>query len=126
MRSSEPRNRSQASLPHPPLVEPRNHPPARSATARSTAQSYTEVNQNAKARIVFYVADRQPQSRIPWSEEETSYLHEKIEELGTSWAKIKAHDQDHEKRLWRRNQVALKDKARNMLLDYLKWALPLL
>jgi hypothetical protein len=126
MRSSKPRNRSQPPSPNSSPIEPRNQPPTSSATARRTAHSYTEVNHNARARMVFHAADRQPQTRIPWSKEETSYLHEKIEELGISWAKIKAHDEENEKRLWRRDQVALKDKARNMLLDYLKYALPLI
>jgi hypothetical protein len=71
----------------------------------------------------------QPQTRTPWSLEEVAALLEYIEELGTSWANIKKVDESWDEEsetfkgprlLARRDQVALKDKARNLKLDYLK------
>jgi hypothetical protein len=87
---------------------------------QSTARSIQGL---AKAR------SGQPQTRTPWSSEEVAALLEYIEELGTSWANIKKVDESWDadsetyegpRLLARRDQVALKDKARNLKLDYLK------
>jgi hypothetical protein len=59
---------------------------------------------------------REPQKRIPWSEEDSIRLIDAIEQFGCSWSLIaKNVDFDHP-----RDQVALKDKARNMKVTYLK------
>lgn len=59
---------------------------------------------------------REPQKRIPWSEEDSIRLMDAIEQFGCSWSLIaKNVDFDHP-----RDQVALKDKARNMKVTYLK------
>ncbi|KAL8943562.1 MAG: hypothetical protein Q9211_000943 [Gyalolechia sp. 1 TL-2023] len=86
----------------------------------SQAERYALVNERAKdqtARVA-----KKPQVRIPWSGEETERLLELIEEHGLSWSKLKKMDKYHQDgaRLSRRDQVALKDKARNIKLDYLK------
>jgi len=55
------------------------------------------------------------QLRTPWSEADTNYLIEAIEEYGCSWAKINRLPN------WEvlRDQVAMKDKARNIKVNFL-------
>ncbi|KAL8822498.1 MAG: hypothetical protein Q9191_006768 [Dirinaria sp. TL-2023a] len=60
------------------------------------------------------------QVRTAWTDEETQTLLELIEEHGTSWRLLKDIDLKKHHVLARRDQVALKDKARNMKLDFLK------
>ena len=81
---------------------------------------YKKVNRLAKRRVGEVV---QPvQTRKPWSAEATQRLIEYIEDdrYQTSWAKIE-HARDP--LLQGRGQVALKDKARNIKFDYLKYVL---
>ena len=59
------------------------------------------------------------QTRTPWSQEECDRLLELIATLGTSWSSIKNEDIGLDI-LHQRDQVALKDKARNMKVTYLK------
>ena len=84
----------------------------------SQAQMYSNVNRVAKDRI----ADRAkgPQSRRPWSEIEIETLLDLIKAHGISYARIKREDSVVQSILVDRDQVALKDKARNMKMDYLK------
>ena len=59
---------------------------------------------------------REPQKRVPWSEADTDLLIAGIEQHGCSWSLIaKTVDFDHP-----RDQVALKDKARNLKVTFLK------
>ncbi|KAG0650230.1 hypothetical protein D0Z07_3293 [Hyphodiscus hymeniophilus] len=70
------------------------------------------------AKTAFAVARRvgETQSRTPWSEADTEHLIELIGELGCSWALIsKAGDFEVE-----RGQIALKDKARNLTVQFLR------
>ncbi|KIV88212.1 hypothetical protein PV10_09129 [Exophiala mesophila] len=62
------------------------------------------------------------QVRIPWSEQETERLIEMVGHFHTQWSAIMKRDLVHEDgpRLQNRNQVALKDKARNIKMDFLK------
>lgn len=54
--------------------------------------------------------------RIPWSEADSELLVHRIEEYGCAWAMIhKLGNWEHE-----RDQVALKDRARNMKVTFLK------
>ena len=62
-----------------------------------------------------------PQVRKGWTDEETQRLLELIIEFGTSWALLKSEDFAAGNILESRDQVALKDKARNMKMDYLKY-----
>jgi hypothetical protein len=65
--------------------------------------------------------ERPAQIRRAWTEKETDHLIALIEEHGTSWAYLKKIDAESGKNfLVGRDQVALKDKARNMKFDYLK------
>lgn len=82
----------------------------------SQAENYKKVKSSAKLRTA--VLPKKVQSRKPWSDQETQRLIEMIEEYGTSWALLKMKDK--ESILGSRDQTALKDKARNMKVDYLK------
>ena len=79
-------------------------------------EQYKRCNKEAK----FLTSERakKPQTRTAWSEVETETLLNLIENHGTSWTRIK--QMDTENILEHRNQVALKDKARNMKVDYIK------
>jgi Myb-like DNA-binding domain len=60
--------------------------------------------------------NREPQRRVAWSEADSDRLIDGIEQFGCSWSLIaKNVNFDHP-----RDQVALKDKARNMKVTYLK------
>ncbi|KAL8790351.1 MAG: hypothetical protein Q9213_000704 [Squamulea squamosa] len=86
----------------------------------SQADMYRVANSSAKFRVA--IQPKKPQTRIPWSEEEIERLQELIEEHGLSWSLLKKRDRDHKNGsvLQNRDQVSLKDKARNMKMDYLK------
>ncbi len=85
----------------------------------SQVEEYLAANAAAKERKAWQV--KPPQVRKGWTEEETERLLELIEEHGTSWALLKSEDSVAGNVLESRDQVALKDKARNMKLDYLKY-----
>lgn len=77
-----------------------------------------EQNKVETARIR---AQKPPQRRKAWSIEETGRLQYYIETLGISWSAIKkADDTSGSQQFVTRDQVALKDKARNMKFDMLK------
>ena len=102
------------------VVTQEDDPPA----PPSTAQIYKQVNSQAKVRTA-QLAPKKPQTRKPWTDEEVQLLIDLIENHGTSWALLKSIDFDKNevagKNILRdRDQVALKDKARNMRVDYLK------
>jgi hypothetical protein len=60
--------------------------------------------------------NREPQKRVTWSEADSNRLIDGIEQFGCSWSLIaKNVNFDHP-----RDQVALKDRARNMKVTYLK------
>ena len=80
---------------------------------------YVRANLSAKQRIA--VVPKPPQSRTAWTSKETEMLHYLITEHGTSWKLLKNEDLRQESKLIARDQVALKDKARNMKMDYLKY-----
>lgn len=84
----------------------------------SPMDEYRAANTSAKDIKTFQ--PKPPQTRRPWSEEETETLLTLIEEHGTSWALLLAEDKSERMVLQSRGQVALKDKARNMKMDYLK------
>ncbi|KAL9043981.1 MAG: hypothetical protein Q9214_002851 [Letrouitia sp. 1 TL-2023] len=82
------------------------------------AEVYEEVNAKAKSRVQLQA--KPIQSRTPWSHLETETLLDLIEEHGLSWSSLKIIDGKTKNALVNRDQVALKDKARNMKVDYLK------
>ncbi|KAI9757374.1 MAG: hypothetical protein M4579_003488 [Chaenotheca gracillima] len=85
--------------------------------------NYAHINRLAKRRVAMH-APRRTQTRRPWSEESCLRLIEIIEndEFHTSWSKIEALE---DPLLEGRTQVQLKDKARNLKLDFLKAGSPL-
>ena len=85
----------------------------------SQVEEYRAANTAAKERKAWQV--KPPQVRKGWTDEETARLLELIEEHGTSWALLKSEDLAAGHVLESRDQVALKDKARNMKLDFLKY-----
>ncbi|KAL8914384.1 MAG: hypothetical protein Q9171_001014 [Xanthocarpia ochracea] len=96
------------------------HNAAHDPPAPSQIETYRVVNSTAKFRVAFQPKRRQ--IRNPWSEDETNRLQELIEDFGLSWSFLKDQDNRHKDgpALMERDQVALKDKARNMKMDYLK------
>jgi hypothetical protein len=66
------------------------------------------------------------QSRVKWTPLEVSALVYYIEKLGPAWSKIKdVDDKDGVQYLSQRDQVALKDKARNLKFEALKTGRPM-
>ncbi len=82
-------------------------------------REYVRVNQSAKQKMA--VVTKPPQSRTAWTGAETDMLYHLITEYGTSWKLLKAEDLAQGHVLEGRDQVALKDKARNMKMDFLKY-----
>ena len=84
----------------------------------SQLDNYKKANSSAK--YMKAETPKRAQSRRAWTDLETEKLIALIEEYGISWAQLKDYDGDNGV-LANRDQVALKDKARNMKLDYLKY-----
>lgn len=127
------RRRSGSSLPPTqrlPLLERHNGPPSSSAPVRGSSEVLPvgtqvslinrEARQNTAKRLL---KKRQPQQRSRWTEAEVERLVELIENYGVSWAYLLAMDDEHPEGavLQQRDQVSLKDKARNMKMDFLKY-----
>ena len=83
---------------------------------------FNRVSKKAKLLTIQKNLAKQPQARKPWSILETNTLEELIEEYGTSWTLLKQNDVEDV--LADRDQVALKDKARNMKFNYMKLGSP--
>lgn len=92
----------------------------RLATATSIPPSSTISYGAVKSMAKDFTRLKAPkvQTRTRWTQEEENYLLDAIVEHGCSWARIK--DQDSGGVLGARDQVGLKDKARNMKFDFLK------
>lgn len=75
------------------------------------AKELARINTAARAK-------KKTQTRKAWTDLETETLINLISEYGTSWKLLK--DKDAGKVLVDRDQIALKDKARNIKFDYLK------
>ncbi|KAL9577407.1 MAG: hypothetical protein Q9212_006382 [Teloschistes hypoglaucus] len=86
----------------------------------SQVKVWKQANKNGKDAV--RNLPRRPRTRTFWSEDETARLLELIEESGARWASLLLLDFDHEDgpRLQSRDSVALKDKANNMKMDYLR------
>jgi hypothetical protein len=87
----------------------------------SQMDEYRAANAAAKEKKAFQI--KPTQTRRPWSEEETERLLELIVKHGVSWKLLKQEDEIARggPLLRNRDQTALKDKARNMKMDYLKY-----
>ena len=84
-------------------------------------EKYNVVNLEAKQRVAEIKSRKPPKERIAWTAEEIECLLEYIEHQSTGWAAIKDLDTENDNILHCRDAVALKDKARNMKLDFLKY-----
>ncbi|MCJ1381987.1 hypothetical protein MMC17_005099 [Xylographa soralifera] len=82
----------------------------------STSQIY-RVAQTESRKVTALHNPKRVQKRKAWTDEETEVFINLIGEYGISWSLLKAMDQDNV--LAYRDQVALKDKARNMKVDFL-------
>lgn len=130
--SSQPTVRSHQ---RPQTTTSRKFPPQSSAPVaarnRSPPQSqYEDAQQTARKSIQLRKEihqRRKPQVRRPWTDAEMKRLEEMVARYGTQWAYIKEMDNSHEDgpELQGRDQVALKDKARNMKIVHLKNCNPL-
>jgi hypothetical protein len=116
-----------------PLQERHNDSPSSSASVHGSSEvlpvgtQVSLINQEARqntAKRLF--KKRQPQQRSRWTEAEVERLLELIEDYGVSWAYLLAMDGEHPQGpvLQQRDQVSLKDKARNMKMDFLKYVFP--
>ena len=125
------RTTNPSSLPTPACLPPSHQAPPRSRHLPSPSEEpprtqVVQVNREAKERVRMardLAQNRQPaQSRKAYSVEEVERLMEMIELYGTKWARILQEDGAHEEGavLQRRSQVQLKDKARNLKIDFLK------
>ena len=85
----------------------------------SQISNYKLVQTQAKL-ITAFPQPKRVQVRKAWTEEETSTLIDLIGQYGTSWKVLKDYDDKHNKVLHHRDQGGLKDKARNIKVDYLK------
>ncbi|KAL9619317.1 MAG: hypothetical protein Q9160_006082 [Pyrenula sp. 1 TL-2023] len=102
-------------------------PAVPSSTAQSVTNSTPSNSQlvstvNMGAKLVRGRHNERPmQRRRQWTNEEVERLLTLMEDYGTRWANIKKADEAHEDGplLERRDQVGLKDKARNIKFDYL-------
>ena len=96
--------------------------PEPSAQDNGIPPSSLGVYQQAKedAHEVMAGRPKKVQVRRAWTDKETGLLLDLIEEHGTSWRLLKQIDLENGHILKDRDQVALKDKARNMKLDFLK------
>lgn len=81
-------------------------------------EEYVRMNISAKQNMA--MVTKPPQKRSAWTAAETDTLLDLITTYGTSWKLLKEQDLMQGHVLEARDQVALKDKARNMKMDYLK------
>ena len=84
--------------------------------------NYRDVNRLAKlaTQEQKFNAPPPPQTRRPWTLDEEEMLIECIGKFGTGYKAIKDHDGENGNVLIDRSEVGLKDKARNIKVDYLK------
>lgn len=82
-----------------------------------------EVNAIAKQVTKNFNERKPPQKRTFWTTEEDEQLLTLIAELGISWALIKKTDESNENIMDKRDQVALKDRARNIKFSYVKYVI---
>lgn len=101
------RHASQASQPTQP-TQPRS------------SQVPSHMDANATTLSIATLKKQKPaQTRRPWSEDETETLIDLVGKHGISWSVLKTQDDTRRRVLDRRDQVALKDKARNIKVDFL-------
>lgn len=115
-------HRSVSSQPH------SNRLPSSTAPPPSSYEAYQHAHRNARSNTILATSlaptptfPRPPQTRRPWTAPEIERLLYLMRQYGCAWSTIKkADDRMDEPQLSDRSQVQLKDKARNMKLDFLK------
>jgi hypothetical protein len=93
---------------------------ARAADEHPSSTPYLEISETAKARKVTNtrrVVQAAPRGRQPWTLEETELLIDLIGKRGCTWSAILKEGVHVFSDV--RDQVSLKDKARNIKVDYL-------
>ena len=128
--ASRNRHRSSSSLPPSrrlPLHERHNDPPSSSAPGPENAAApplgtqVSVVNQEARENTAKRRIKKPTQQRSRWTDEEVERLVELIEDHGVSWVNLLRMDGARDPPLLQhRDQGSLKDKARNMKMDFLK------
>jgi len=124
---SLPRTSEQAAhVPSPPK-RPRQNPgqsidtPAEILNGRDAADATSGQRAkliNIQNRIANRALPSKVQSRRPWSERETSHLIDEIGKHGISWSLLMDMDINGLNIFQGRNQTSLRDKARNLKVDY--------
>lgn len=100
-------------------ISPQQSPSGDRIPPTSTYEAHRKANMQAKI-ISSMRPNKVAQVRKAWTVEETESLLHLITNHGTSWSSLKEIDAESDKELLSRDQVALKDKARNMKVDFLK------
>lgn len=86
--------------------------------ARSTIENHQLNAHLAKVRTRTHPA-KAPRTRTPWSQEEIGTLIDLIGEHGCSWSLLKTIDASDDNVMEGREQLDLRDKARNMKVEFL-------
>ncbi|KFY22149.1 hypothetical protein V493_06816 [Pseudogymnoascus sp. VKM F-4281 (FW-2241)] len=97
--------------------------------ARNQASQYDAVRdmarQQGQAHRLNIGPQKQTQTRVKWSSAEEDGFIRLIEQYGTGWSDLFARGQDEDIFHEKRDQGSLKDKARNMKVDFLISRAPL-
>lgn len=100
-----------------------SEPAENTAVAQDHSQSQV-VNQKAKRAVAIARKAKPSRERKPWTPQDVEQLIRYVGDLGTRYAAIR-EQADEDDVLHRRSQVDLKDKVRNIKMDYLKSNTPL-
>ena len=92
--------------------------PSKEPPPPTQADVHREANEAARERVA--MQPKKVQTRTPWSAEETSVFIDLVNEYGPKYALLQKMDKNSV--LHHRDQVALKDKAQNVKMDFLKYA----
>lgn len=91
--------------------------PGEDTENRTSGQIAAEINKENKRQA--RLRRSQTQTRTPWDyNTEVTRLMDLIEEHGPAWSKIKSADEESLNSLALRDQVGLRDKARNLRVDF--------
>ncbi|TID25411.1 chromatin binding [Venturia nashicola] len=87
--------------------------------------NHKQVKAIARRNVALAKMGVEPRRRKAWTRAEEAQLQSLIADYGTSWTELKKMDEADGNILADRDQVALKDKARNMKMAFLKARLDL-
>lgn len=83
--------------------------------------NHKQVKAIARRNVALAKMSIEPRRRKAWTRAEEAQLQSLIADYGTSWTELKKMDEADGNLLADRDQVALKDKARNMKMAFLKY-----